>query len=58
MSYKPAVVPISSLADAASIGVDLAMEERASIAPSDPTNPLNPGTTGLIAPPPTDPTLA
>ena len=47
---RPTSLPISSLADAASMGVDLAMQERASYSVS--TLP-DPSTTGYFPPDPT-----
>jgi len=49
---RPTSLPISNLADAASMGVDLAMQERVSYSIS--TLP-DPTTTGIFPPP--DPTL-
>jgi hypothetical protein len=51
MKIRPTSLPISSLADAASMGADLAMQERASYSMST----LPPSTTTGIFPP--DPTL-
>ncbi|HEX6747275.1 MAG TPA: hypothetical protein VF092_08235 [Longimicrobium sp.] len=42
---RPTVVPVTSLADAASVGVDLALQERANATTSGSTLP--PGTTGI-----------
>jgi hypothetical protein len=59
MSARPTVVPLTSLADAASIGVDLALQERASVSSSsDPTMMPDPGTMGIAQPPPQDPSYA
>ena len=60
MSTRPTVVSLTSLADAASIGVDLALEERsfAMTSTSGPTILPGPGTIGIYPPPePTDPVL-
>ena len=60
MSIRPTVVPLTSLADAASMGVDLALQERASIASSDPSLSMlpPPSTTGIYPPEQTGPVLA
>jgi hypothetical protein len=59
MSIRPTVVPLTSLADAASMGVDLALQERMSVSStSDPTMLPDPGTIGIYPPPSTDPILA
>ena len=50
---RPATIPLTSLADAASIGVDIALEERANVSStSDPTMLPEPGTLGPPMPPP------
>ena len=57
MSTRPTVVSLTSLADAASVGVDLALEERtlSLSTTSDPTTLPYPGTIGIYPEP--DPTL-
>ena len=55
MSPKPTVVPLTGLADAASLGVDLALRERASASGTgDPSMIPDPGTMGIWM----DPTLS
>jgi hypothetical protein len=64
MSIRPTVVPLTSLADAASLGVDLALQDRAaSISTGNASIPGFPGgdpstTTGIWEPPTQDPYFA
>jgi len=60
MAAKPTVVPVTSLSDAASLGVDLALQERMAVySTTDPTLIPDPSTTGIYPtePPTTEPVV-